>query len=131
MGRQSDARIRQIKDLRSEFHDYTTESRATPQMAELFITLYELERLSSMLYEAYTYAAIEYNGIGDPWTAIKYARMAVDSGLAAVGTRDADVIEMQKLLQDPWGHWSWMLRTSKRMRWGKDQKAAKPIEESE
>ncbi|OAA55029.1 SET domain protein [Niveomyces insectorum RCEF 264] len=114
----SDARIAQINELRSEFQDYSTASRATPQMAELFVSLYQQERMDAVIYEAYSYAAIEWNGVGDAWMATKYARLAVDYGLASVGPRDVDVDEMQQLARDPWAHWSWQLRTSRRMQWG-------------
>ncbi|KAL5888553.1 SET domain-containing protein 5 [Pyricularia oryzae] len=116
---ESDSRLEQIAELRKEFHDYTPSSRATPQMAELMVSLYQQERLDLMLYEAFTYAAIEYNGVGEPWLATKYARLAVEYGLASVGPKDNDVIEMDNLVLDPFKHWSWMLRTSKRMSWGK------------
>lgn len=116
---ESDSRLEQIAELRKEFHDYTPSSRATPQMAELMVSLYQQERLDLMLYEAFTYAAIEYNGVGEPWMATKYARLAVEYGLASVGPKDNDVIEMDNLVLDPFKHWSWMLRTSKRMSWGK------------
>ncbi|KAK7063692.1 hypothetical protein R3P38DRAFT_2819805 [Favolaschia claudopus] len=118
----SDARVRQINELRDEFEDYTTKSRATPQMGDLMVSLHEQERLIASLYSAYTYAAIEWNGVGEPWVATKYANLAVEYGLPSVGPTDPDVKEMQKLLSDPWGHWSWMLRTKKRMSWGKDGK---------
>lgn len=122
MTKASDARIAQIRDLRNEFRDYTIESRATPEMAELFISLFEQERLDAMLYEAYSYAAIEWNGAGEPWLATKYARLAIEAGLMSVGTNDVDVIEMRQLAADPWKHWSWMLRKSRRMQWGKKEK---------
>jgi len=131
LGKQSDSRISQIRELRKEFHDYTTESRATPEMAELFVTLAQLDRLDGSMYEAFTYAALEFNGVGEPWTATKYARLAVEHGLASVGPRDNDVVEMQKLIQDPWGHWSWMLRTNKRFRWGKDEKKKRKNDDGE
>lgn len=115
----SDERIKQIKQIRKQLEDYTTESAATPQMADLFVSLYEQERLDGSIYEAYAFAAIEWNGIGEPWNAVRYARLAVEYGLAAVGPKDRDVTEMQSLTEDPWGHWSWMLRTSKRMSWGR------------
>ncbi|ERS99739.1 hypothetical protein HMPREF1624_03103 [Sporothrix schenckii ATCC 58251] len=125
MTRASDARIAQILDLRDEFRDYTVTSRATPQMAELFISLFEQERLDAMLYEAYSYAAVEYNGDGEPWLATKYARLAIEAGLMSVGTHDADVVEMRQLAADPWKHWSWMLRKSRRLQWGKQEKEAR------
>lgn len=113
----SDERIKQIRQIRKHLEDYTTESAATPQMVELYLSLYEQERLDGAIYEAYAFAAIEWNGVGEPWQAVRYARLAIEYGLAAVGPNDTDVVEMKSLAQDPWGHWSWMLRTSKRMSW--------------
>ncbi|KAL1875236.1 SET domain-containing protein 5 [Diaporthe australafricana] len=118
MAAASDARIRQIKRVRKQLENYEPGSAATPQMAELMVSLYEQERLSGSIYEAYTFAAIEYNGAGDPSTAVRYARLAIEAGLASAGPRDRDVAEMTRLAEDPWSHWSWMLRTSKRMSWG-------------
>lgn len=115
----SDQRIKQIKKIRKQLEDYSTESAATPQMADLFVSLYEQDRLDGTIYEAYAFAAIEWNGVGEPWQAVRYARLAIEYGLAAVGPNDQDVIEMKVLADDPWGHWSWMLRTSKRMSWGR------------
>lgn len=117
----SDARLAQIAELRKEFTDFSPQSRATPQMAELLISLYEQERTYSLMYEAHTYAAIEWNGVGEPWLAMKHARLAIEMGLASAGSKDRDVKEMEQLVKDPWGHWSWMLRTSRRMGWGKQQ----------
>ncbi|KAF6807289.1 hypothetical protein CSOJ01_08258 [Colletotrichum sojae] len=114
----SDARIEQIAALREEFNDYTPASRATPQMAELLISLYEQEHNWSLLSEAYTLAAIEYNGVGEPWLATKYARLAIEYGLTTLWEGHGDVVEMTKLAEDPWSHWSWMLRTRKRYSWG-------------
>ncbi|KAK9414204.1 hypothetical protein SUNI508_02303 [Seiridium unicorne] len=113
----SDARIHQIQEIRKQLRDWEPQSQATPAMAELLVSLYQQERLWTLLPEAYTYAAIEYNGAGEPWLATKYARLAIQHGLAAGGPRDSDVNEMMKLARDPWQHWSWMLRTTKRMNW--------------
>lgn len=114
----SDDRIRQIKRIRRQLEDYGAGSSATPQMADLMVSLYQQERLSGSIYEAYTFAAIEWNGAGEPWNAVRYARLAIEAGLASAGPKDRDVVEMVKLADDPWSHWSWMLRTSKRMSWG-------------
>ncbi|KLU87399.1 hypothetical protein MAPG_06399 [Magnaporthiopsis poae ATCC 64411] len=124
VSRESDDRLNQILELRKEFHDYSTASRATPQMGELMVSLYDQERLDLLKYEAHTYAAIEWNGVGEPWLATKHARLAVEHGLPSVGPADNDVIEMQALAKDPYKHWSWMLRTSKRMSWGKKASAS-------
>lgn len=114
----SDERIRQIKRIRRQLENYEADSSATPQMADLFVSLYEQERLSGSIYEAYTFAAIEWNGAGEPWQAVRYARLAIETGLASAGPKDRDVNEMIRLADNPWAHWSWMLRTSKRMSWG-------------
>lgn len=97
----SDERIKQIKQIRKQLEDYSTRSAATPQMVDLYVSLYEQERLSGSIYEAYAFAAIEWNGAGEPWTAAKYARLAVEYGLAAVGPKDRDVVEMKSLADDP------------------------------
>ncbi|KAB5558025.1 hypothetical protein GE09DRAFT_1173128 [Coniochaeta sp. 2T2.1] len=115
----SDDRLRQIAELRPEFNRHRRESsRATPQMAELMVSLYEQEKLWGWMQEAYRYAAVEWNGAGEPWTASKYASLAVEYGIYCSGERDGDVEDMEELVSDPWGHWSWMFRTRKRMGWG-------------
>ncbi|KAK8048289.1 hypothetical protein PG994_010019 [Apiospora phragmitis] len=119
----SDARIAQIEELRAQFRDYEPTSQATPAMGELMVSLFQQERLWSSMYEAYTYAALEYNGAGEPWLASKSARLAIQHGLAAGGPKDSDVLAMQALVKDPWAHWSWMLRTKRRMNWGSNVEA--------
>lgn len=111
----SDARIEQIAELRVDLEDYSPESEACPAMAELLVSLYEQERMWGPIAEAYALAAIEYNGVGDVWMAQRYARLAVEAGLLYGGPHDEDVRVMQELLRDPWAHWSWMLRATKRM----------------
>ena len=83
-------------------------------MAELLVSLYEQERMWGPIAEAYAFAALEYNGAGDPWTAQKFARLSVEAGLIYGGPHDDDVGQMEQLLKDPWEHWSWMLRTKKK-----------------
>lgn len=114
-GAASDDRVGQMLELVSELRDETRESRASPQMAELVVGLYELERLWGQVYEVYALAAVEWNGVGDAWTATKWARRAVEFGIWSVGGGDEDVRDMERLATDPWGHWSWMRRTKTRM----------------
>jgi hypothetical protein len=111
----SDARVRHIAELSEDLEDYTKDSVATPAMAELLVSLYQQERLYGPISEPYTFAALEYNGIGDVWTAQKYARLAVEAGILYAGAWDKDVKNMKLLLRDPQAHWSYMLRTSKRI----------------
>ncbi|KAL2016729.1 hypothetical protein VTK56DRAFT_3118 [Thermocarpiscus australiensis] len=117
----SDARIAQIRGLRAEFRDWSPTSRACPEMAELMVSLYEQERLWGAMHEAYTFAAIEYNGAGSPWMAVKYARLAVEWGIPMLGETDPDVRELEKLAEDPWSHWSWMRRVKTRNGWGRKE----------
>ncbi|KAK4151243.1 hypothetical protein C8A00DRAFT_17328, partial [Chaetomidium leptoderma] len=109
---ESDARIRQIGMIKGEMGDWGGGSRASPEMAELLVALYEMERLWGSLYEAYTLAALEYNAVGDAWTAVKYGRMGVEWAIPMVGEGDDDVTELRALVEDPWGHWSWERRVS-------------------
>ncbi|KAK4200465.1 hypothetical protein QBC40DRAFT_348630 [Triangularia verruculosa] len=115
----SDTRIAQIRDFWGEFSDWSTDSRASPQLAELVASLYEQEKLWGNMYEAYTWLALEYNAAGEPWTAVKWANKAVERGIPVVGENDSDVLQMERLIKDPWAHWSWMKRVRVRGGWGK------------
>jgi hypothetical protein len=107
----SDARIAQILSLHNALEDYTAGYRgASPQMAELLVSLYAQERLDHVAYEGYGLAAVEWNGVGNPWTATQYARLAVQYGLATVGPANGVVRDMQNLAAHPESHWSWMIR---------------------
>lgn len=111
---ESDARIAQIQRLwKASREEDRSRGKgggggSSPEMAELIISLYEQERLWGKLPGAYYFAAIEYNGAGDPWTATKYARLAIEVGIPILGEDADDVREMRKLAEDPRKHWSWM-----------------------
>lgn len=94
--------------LRRELDDYSTS--ASPQKAELLITLYELEGLQVRIYEAYYRAALEWNGVGDSGRAVKYARMCLEKGLLLRGPNRPFIDNMKELVADPTGHWSWRFR---------------------
>ncbi|KAL2260914.1 hypothetical protein VTK26DRAFT_4951 [Humicola hyalothermophila] len=122
---ESDARITEILDLRSDLLDRLypdpdeddapstpasapAPTAASPSQAERLIELYTRERLWTGLHEAYAFAALEYSAAGDEGAAIRYARLAVEWGLPMVGPDDEGVREMGRLLADPRAHWSWM-----------------------
>jgi hypothetical protein len=111
-GAESDSRINTILKMRDELRDWTEgrSSRACPEMAELLVSLYEMERLWGLMHEAYALAALEWNAAGEPWTAVKFARLAVEWGIPHLGEGDGDIRELRKLAEDPWGHWSWEKR---------------------
>ncbi|KAK8080312.1 hypothetical protein PG997_008130 [Apiospora hydei] len=106
----SDERILQIQKLIKEFQDRTPRSKATPQAAELLISLYRQEKLWYAFYEAYTMAALEYSFVGEERQAIMYARLAIEHGIASAGPDDENVEMMRTLARDPRNHWSWMYR---------------------
>ncbi|KAK4239850.1 hypothetical protein C8A03DRAFT_32043 [Achaetomium macrosporum] len=107
---ESDKRIETIKKLHEELRNWGRESRACPEMAELLVGLYQMERLDTIMYEAYMFAALEYNAAGDPWMAVKYARLAVEWGIPMAGPEDEDMGDLRELAENPWGHWSWLKR---------------------
>lgn len=105
---ESDSRVAQMQQLRRELDDHS--SSATPQKAELFLTLYELEGLQVRIYEAYYRVALEWNGVGDAARAVRYARLCLDKGLLLRGEDRPFVESMRELVSDPEGHWSWRFR---------------------
>ncbi|KAF1813010.1 SET domain-containing protein [Eremomyces bilateralis CBS 781.70] len=109
----SDHRLDAIDFLTKELANRTEASTASPETAELLVSLCEQERLDGPIADAYTYAAIEYNGVGDHRTAQKYAMLAIERGLLYSGEKDSDVIAMYRLMADPQNHWSWMYRRSR------------------
>ncbi|KAJ7730529.1 hypothetical protein B0H16DRAFT_1329854 [Mycena metata] len=104
--RASDTRIKQIKALVDRLE---SPGRGNPGMAELLISLYKQEKLWGSLYEGYTFAAIEYNRVDDPWRAMKNAQLAIEHGIPVGGENLTDVVEMRSLAENPWEHWSWNL----------------------
>jgi hypothetical protein len=115
--RASDLRVEQIKSLSKELNNHGSDSRASPQMAELLISLVEQEKMYEEMASAYRHAAVEWNGVGEPWTATKYAHLAIEFGLFTSGSGSEYVEDMRDLAEDPWGHSSWMRRTRTRQGW--------------
>ncbi|PKS09959.1 hypothetical protein jhhlp_004582 [Lomentospora prolificans] len=114
----SDARLKQITLARRALADRTPSSPATPQLAEMLISLLEQERMHILMGEAYAYAALEWNGVGEAWTATRYARRAIEEEVMQVREeKGEDIEDMMDLVEDPWEHWSWLWRTRKRMNW--------------
>jgi hypothetical protein len=107
---ESDSRLYQITDLAKILDDWTSTSAATPEIAELMVTLYIQERLDASLATAYKYAAEVYSSFGKKWEAIKYARLSVEMSMLDKGFRDGDVREMKKMAENPEMTWSWKKR---------------------
>jgi len=107
--KEADSRASQIQRLLEQLDDYSS-IEPSPEMAELLITLYELEGLQVRIYEAYYRAALEWNGAGSSVKATKYARMCLDSGLMLRSDDSPFLDSMMKLVQSPQQHWSWKFR---------------------
>ncbi|KAK3295620.1 uncharacterized protein B0H64DRAFT_322698 [Chaetomium fimeti] len=115
--RAADGRVERIAEVRRELAVWPEEGevrgrtgRASPEMGELLVGLYEMERLWGSMHEAYAMAALEFSGVGDAWTAVRYASLGLEWGIPMLGEEDEEVEELRSLAEDPWGHWSWMKR---------------------
>ncbi|KAH7397196.1 hypothetical protein BKA66DRAFT_408712 [Pyrenochaeta sp. MPI-SDFR-AT-0127] len=107
---ESDARLAQINILAKILNDWTPTSAATPEAAELLISLYEQERLHASLSTAYKHAAEVYSSFGKKFEAIRYARLSTEMSMLDKGFNDADVQEMRKMSNNPEMTWSWNKR---------------------
>ena len=107
---ESDSRLHQIALLSDNLNDWTPTSSATPEVAELLISLYEQERLHANLATAYKHAAEVYSSFGKRFEAIKYARLSTEMSILDKGFGDEDVREMRKMSNSPEMSWSWKKR---------------------
>lgn len=107
---ESDSRLYQITSLARTLDDWTASSSATPEVAELLISLYEQERLDASLATAYKYAAEVYSSFGKKWEAMRYARLSVELSMLDKGFKDGDVGEMRKMSLEPEMSWRWKKR---------------------
>ncbi|ORY02653.1 hypothetical protein BCR34DRAFT_493031, partial [Clohesyomyces aquaticus] len=107
---ESDDRVQQIATLEEELDYWTSDTDATPEMAETLISLMIQERLYASLGSAYRLAAMAYSSFGDKWNAIRYARLSVEYSALDNGFRDKDVYAMKQLATDPEMQWSWRKR---------------------
>ncbi|KAI0884311.1 SET domain-containing protein [Annulohypoxylon maeteangense] len=107
---ESDSRVEQIIVLRKELDDHSATSKASPEKAELLVSLYEEEGILTRVNEAYYRAAIEYIGVGDIENAEKYARLCIDHGRKFIGSDRPLVEDMQELIANPTGYSKWKFR---------------------
>lgn len=107
---ESDERVKKIHALWKEMDDHSAASKASPEMAELLVSLYEEEGILGRINEAYYRAAIEYIGVGDIVNATKYANLCVDHGSRFIGPERPFIKNMQDLIANPTGHPKWKFR---------------------
>lgn len=97
-----------MDELIEKLSDQTAKRTATPDDAELLISLMEQERLGAVIADAYTYAALEYSFVGNKERARMYAALSVEVGTLYGGPKGEDVIWMKRLWDKPEEHWSWL-----------------------
>ncbi|CAO2658309.1 Nn.00g060320.m01.CDS01 [Neocucurbitaria sp. VM-36] len=107
---ESDDRLYDIASLSDMLNDWTPTSPATPEAAELLISLLEQERLYANIATAYKHAAEVYSSFGKKFEAIKYARLSTEMSMLDKGFADEDVREMQRMSSNPEMSWSWKKR---------------------
>jgi hypothetical protein len=107
---ESDSRIQRMEVLAEQLNDWTPESKATPEIAEALISMYEQERLSASMGSAYKLAAEVYASFGDKYNAIKYASLSIELNMLDKGFRDRDVMDMKGMVTNPEMSWSWKKR---------------------
>lgn len=76
-------------------------------MIERMLQLYEIERLQYKIADAYTLAAMNYNGLGFDRKARRYATLAIKTGTMQNGEDSPDVHIMKALMSDPKGYFSY------------------------
>ncbi|KND92708.1 SET domain-containing protein 5 [Tolypocladium ophioglossoides CBS 100239] len=103
----SDARLHQMHALEERLQDWET---ASPEIALAFVSLYEQERLYASISDAYRFAALTFCAEGQRWSAIKYARLAIEIGMLNDGFLDEDVKQMMKLAKEPEKESCWLKR---------------------
>ena len=107
---ESDARIQAMDDISEALNDWTSSSTATPEMAELLISLYEQERLQASMGVAYKHASEAYSSFGDRYNAIKYAQLSLELLHLDRGFSDVDIKFMAAMAKEPEKSWSWKKR---------------------
>ena len=111
----SDSRLRAVGKLRDELNNLEATSRADPDMAELLLSLLQQERAEVAMCEGYTHVAREYNMAGKPHKALKFAHLALESGLLFEDECGADMRDMQHMVSSgPRAHWTWRYRIQAR-----------------
>jgi hypothetical protein len=105
----SDYRLWKIYELENALGDW--ESDATidrdGNLIELLVSLYRQERLlDSHGAEAYRLAAMNYNALGKPELAMKYALLGLEQVVMENGIESKHVAMLVQLSQDPKSHWT-------------------------
>ena len=99
-----------MKTLQAQLNDWSSESPASPAMAQQLLALYRSEGLEGFMDMAYGFAALAYSAVGDASKAIMYAEKAREAILMKDGKAAANLGFWDGFMGDLQGHWSWRRR---------------------
>ena len=114
-GPESDSNVLRISGLQQDLStwlagspaaDVTSANEILEKVKEL-IELHEEEGLQGFMDEAYGYAAVAYNAVGDADTAVMYAEMAFEAVRLRHGPGGESWLMWQAFQEDSTKHWSW------------------------
>lgn len=111
LAHESDRRLAIMDRLTEELNDWTAESKATPEKAEMLISLSKQERLSGFMALPYRLAALAYNAVNDSTMAAKYALLAVEAAFLEDGEHHEDTVATIEMLEGLEEHWSRGMRS--------------------
>ena len=100
-----------MMELQQALGDYSPQSSASPSKAERLIEIYEEQGLHGFLEDAYGFAAVTYNGVGDAERARNFTRLALEAAKHQNGPHASNLGLYHELLADPKRHWSWRYKT--------------------
>lgn len=107
---ESDARLESIGRVQRRLEDWRSGRDVTPGLIARWVAWHEQERLQFAMAGAYTLAALNYNMLGEEERAVEHAALAVEAGGIEYGPEAGDVREMEALMADPRGHFTWRKR---------------------
>ncbi|KAL9615698.1 MAG: hypothetical protein Q9160_009328 [Pyrenula sp. 1 TL-2023] len=109
---ESDQRLLRIWEIEQELSDVASGAPLSngKETIENLMRLYKKERLQHRMADAFTLAALNYNGLGLKGEAMRYGKQSIEANLMENGPNAPDVAAMRGLMADLEGHWSWMKR---------------------
>jgi hypothetical protein len=108
----SDANILEIKRIEKSLKDHDS-TDVTTEMIGRLVELYKEEGLQARMSDAYELVALNYNNLGYPKRAIKYANLGAQAAVVERGRDANDGIALRILAKDPEGHYSYRARIKK------------------
>lgn len=104
----SDTRLRMIAQARRWAQTWTELVPDRIDLAELIVTLYELEDLSMTIYSAYQLAAFAHSAAGNDAKTRAYAAKALEHATLVYGANHKMTKELETLLLKPSEHGTWL-----------------------